>query len=74
MRRKVKLGRDDTLGGTVPLIMPGKLDMAPGRPRFTRPRRGTGGWLRKIFWFAVIATALVLAARYGILWYQENFV
>ncbi len=66
MRRKIKLCRGDTLGGTVPLILPGRLCVAPGRSRFGNSRRKSGGWRWKLFWSVVVIVALGLGVHYGL--------
>lgn len=60
MRRKIRISRGDTLGGTVPLILPGRLSLDPGQRRFGRRRRGGGSWMRLIFLSLVLLAGLAV--------------
>ncbi len=65
LRRKIRLDRGDTLGGTVPLtlrdhVMP---DFGHGERRFSRRRRRRGGNL--LSWVITVLLALGLAAGIG---------
>ncbi len=65
-RRKIRLDRGDTLGGTVPLSLRNHVqpDVGFGERRFARRRRRGGSGL--LSWFLTILLALAIAGAIGL--------
>lgn len=65
-RRKIRLDRGDTLGGTVPLSLRNHVqpDVGFGERRFGKRRRNGGSGA--LSWILTIVLALVLAAGIGL--------
>jgi hypothetical protein len=66
-RRKIRLDRGDTLGGTVPLSLRNYVqpDVSFGERRFSRRRRRRGG-SSLLSWIMTILLALAIAAIVGL--------
>ena len=59
-RRKIRLDRGDTLGGTVPLVLKAQLQSRSGQRGFSRKKEKSSVWSWVIAFFLALIIAVVV--------------